>query len=227
MVMESVRKKFIQDPLLKEKIATYIENFLSRAWVANVDIQHSPIATKIYLEVANPKAVIERRRLVDLSDKLKMDLNVSNPQISVIEVKDPWLEPKIVAKRAALDIMRGGKVRPILFRLARSVMESNAVGIEIIADGKLGAKGARSKKLKVYVGFVPKAGDPANQVKYAHQSAITKHGIVGITVRIATEEIYERIMNKKQKKERAAEKQEVKVAPESHEKREENVKANR
>ena len=198
MVMESIRKKFVRSPLLKQRIVEYVDEFLSRTWVANVDIQHSPLATKIYLEVVNPRELFGRRRrkITELTEKLKKDLGIENPQISVSEVKNPWLEPKIVAKKAALGIMRGRKVRAVLFRLAKQIMSNGAMGVEIIADGKLGAKGARSRKIKVYSGFVPKAGDPANKVKKSHYKAVTKYGIIGITVRIATKELYEEALKK-------------------------------
>ena len=192
MVMESIRKKFVESPLLKQRIAEYVDKFLSRTWVANVDIQHSPLSTKIYLEVVNPRELLGRRnrKIVELTESLKRDLAIENPQIIVNEVKNPWLEPRIVAKKAALGIMRGKKVRAVLFRLAKQVINNEAMGVEIIADGKLGAKGARSRKIKVYSGFVPKAGDPANKVKQSHYRAVTKYGVIGITVRIATKDLY-------------------------------------
>ena len=194
MVMESIRKKFISSPLLKQRIAEYVDKYLARTWVANVEIQHSPLATKIYLEVVNPRDLFGRRnrKVAGLTEGLKKDLGVENPQIVVVEVKNPWLEPKIIAKKAALGITRGRKVRAVLFRLAKQIMDNGAMGVEIVADGKLGAKGARSRKIKVYSGFVPKAGDPANKVKKSHYRAVTKYGIIGITVRIATKDLYEK-----------------------------------
>ncbi len=207
MVMESIRKKFIEGPLLKQKIAEYVDKFLSRSWIADVDIQYSPLSTKIYLYVVNPRDLLGRRsrKIHNLTEKLKSDLKIENPQINVVEVKNAWLEPKIIAKKAALGIMRGRKVRAVLFRLANQVIQNGAMGIEIIADGKLGAKGARSRKIKVYYGFVPKAGDPANKVKKAHYNAVTKYGIIGITVRIATEDLYAPFKKKEEKEEKSKE----------------------
>ena len=205
MVMQSTRQKFIEEPLLKRKIVEYVSNFLNRSWIANVEIQYSPLGTKIFLEVADPKSLLGRkgRKLELLTKMLKKDLNIKNPQISVIEVKEPFLQPRIVAKKVALGIMRGGKVRAVLYRALRQVMASGAIGVEIIADGKLGAKGARSRKLKVYAGFVPKAGDPANNVRTAHYDAVTKYGIIGITVRIATKDLYlpDKVKKEEEKKE--------------------------
>ncbi len=216
MVMDSIRKKFIESPLLKQRIGEYVDKFLSRVWVANVDIQHSPLATKIYLEVVNPRTLLGRRnrKIEELKRALRRDLGVENPQIIINEIKNPWLEPKIVAKKVALGIMRGRKVRALLFRLAKQVMaQEDAMGVEIIADGKLGAKGARSRKIKVYFGFVPKAGDPANKVRKAHLGTVTKYGVIGITVKIATKDLYAYIKGDKEEQREEEKAEEVSQPP--------------
>ncbi len=192
MVMQSTKKKFIDEPLLKAAISEFLEKELERTWIGDVKIQKSPVATRITIEVLDPRRVIGRkgRKLAKLVDMIKENFDVDNPQINVIEIKNPWLEPKIVAKRAARGIEMGYRVRGVLYRLLRNIMENGALGAEIIASGKLGAKGAKARKIKVYSGFVPKAGDPARHVKYYHYRALTKSGVIGITVRIAPPDIH-------------------------------------
>jgi ribosomal protein S3 len=77
------------------------------------------------------------------------------------------------------------KVRAVLHFLIHDIIRNGAVGAEIVASGKIGAKGARGKSLRVSVGYIPKAGEPARLVREAHVSANTKAGIIGVLVRIA------------------------------------------
>ncbi|MGB9719160.1 MAG: 30S ribosomal protein S3 [Candidatus Anstonellales archaeon] len=206
MVMESIEKKFVEEPILKYKVMKFLEENLDRAWIANVDIQKSPVATRINLEVLDPSKVIGKKgkRINELSGILQNEFKLENPQINVVEVKNQWLEPRIVAKKAARGIEMGKKVRAVLHRILRSVIENGAIGVEIVAKGKLGAKGAKARGLKVKAGFVPKAGEPSKAVKKAHYNAITKSGIIGINVMIAPPDIY--LPDKKIEKNETAEK---------------------
>jgi small subunit ribosomal protein S3 len=120
-----------------------------------------------------------------LTETLKREFQLENPQISVVEVRNPTLEPRLVAKKAAKYIEMGKKVRAVLHFLLKDIMRNGALGAEIVASGKIGAKGARSKRLRVANGYIPKAGEPARLVNEAHVSANTKSGIIGVLVRIA------------------------------------------
>ncbi|MCX6774262.1 MAG: 30S ribosomal protein S3 [Candidatus Micrarchaeota archaeon] len=192
MVMKSIRKKFIEEPVLKMKIIEFLEKYFSRVWIANIDIKRSPIETRIYLEVMDPRGFMNKRSRVisRAAEMLSKEFNIDNPKISLIEIRNPWLEPRIVARKAAKELEMGKKARAILYKLLNNIMQNGAVGAEIVALGKIGAKGAKSKKVKVYAGFVPKAGNPVKDVRTVHYATVTKSGVIGITVRIAPPGIY-------------------------------------
>ena len=101
-----------------------------------------------------------------------------------MEVRQPYLEPRMVAKKASKYIEMGKKVRAVLHFLLREVIRAGALGAEIVAGGKIGQKGAKSKKLRVVAGYIPTAGEPARLVKVAHLAVNTKSGVIGIMVRI-------------------------------------------
>jgi len=192
MVMKSIRKKFIEEPVLKMKIIEFLENYFSRVWIANIDIKRSPIETRIYLEVMDPRGFMNKRSRVisRAAEMLSKEFNIDNPKISLIEIRNAWLEPRIVARKAARELEMGKKARSILYKLLNNIMQNGAVGAEIIAMGKIGAKGAKSKKVKVYAGFVPKAGNPVKDVRTVNYAIVTKSGVIGIKVRIAPPGIY-------------------------------------
>ncbi len=180
------QEKLIEEPFSKYQVMKFLEKKLDRAGLASVDIQRTPLVTRITLEVTNPARIIGKKgRLInELTDTIKQEFKIENPQISVIEVREPFLEPRMVAKRAAKYIEMGKKVRAVLHYLLREVIRAGALGAEIVAAGKIGAKGARAKSLRVVAGYIPKAGEPARLIRVAHLAANTRSGVIGILVRI-------------------------------------------
>ncbi|MFH1221753.1 MAG: 30S ribosomal protein S3 [Candidatus Micrarchaeota archaeon] len=179
-------EKLIEEPLNRYRLVRYLEKKLDRAGLADVDIQRTPMVTRITLVVQNPARIIGRqgRIINELTEEIKRLFKIDNPQISVVEVQEPFLEPMLVGKRATKHIEMGKKVRAILHFLLREIMNAGAIGAEIVAAGKIGAKGARSKRLRVMAGYIPKAGEPMWLVKEAHINANTKSGVIGVLVRI-------------------------------------------
>lgn len=178
-------KKFIEEPILQYQIMKFLEKELDRTDLANIDIQRTPVVTRITLEVLNPGRIIGKRGGIinKLTEMLQTQFNINNPQISVIEVKNPLLEPRIVGRKAAKMFEMGKKVRAVLHYLMREIMAAGAIGAEIVVSGAM-TKGARAKRMSVAAGFIPKAGEPSRFVKEAHITSVTKVGAIGIFVRI-------------------------------------------
>jgi Ribosomal protein S3, C-terminal domain. len=57
--------------------------------------------------------------------------------------------------------------RRLLHSMIKEVMNNGALGAEIVATGKLAAKGARSKQMKIRLGYLPKAGNVTKLVDEA------------------------------------------------------------
>ncbi len=180
------QEKLIEEPFSKYQIMKFLEKKLDRAGLANVDIQRTPLVTRITLEVTNPARIIGRKgRLInELTATIKEEFKIDNPQVSVVEVREPFLEPRMVAKRAARYIEMGKKVRAVLHYMLREIIKAGALGAEIVAAGKIGAKGARAKSLRVVAGYIPKAGEPTRLIRTAHINANTRSGVIGVLVRI-------------------------------------------
>ena len=180
------QEKLIEEPFGKYQLMKFLEKRLDRAGLAHVDIQRTPLVTRITLEVTNPARIIGKKgRLInELTATIKEEFGIENPQISVMEVRDPFLEPRLVARRAARYIEMGKKVRAVLHYMLREIIRAGALGAEIVASGKIGAKGARGKRLRVVAGYIPKAGEPARLIRVAHINANTRSGVIGVLVRI-------------------------------------------
>lgn len=180
------QEKFIEDAITRYRVSKFLETELDRAGFSRVGIQRTPMVTRIAVEVTNPGRVIGKRgkSIQDLTDAIHNKFKIENPQISVVESTNQNLEPRLVAKKICRFIEMGKKIRAILHANLRDVMRSGALGAEIVASGKIAAKGGRSKTFRVMAGYIPKAGEPARLVAVAHVTAYPKSGAIGVLVRI-------------------------------------------
>lgn len=179
-------RKFIEDLKVKYNILRFMEKSLSRAGLSRVEIQKTPVITRITPYVTNPGRVIGRggETIDALTDAMKKKFHLENPQISVAEVANPKLEPRLVARQLVASLERGINPRRLIHSAAREIMEQGALGVEIIAKGKLASKGARAKKMKVRLGYLPKSGFAVSFLSEAKIAAYPKYGAIGVTVRL-------------------------------------------
>jgi small subunit ribosomal protein S3 len=181
-----VERKFIEDAMVKHEISKYLEKTLSRAGFSKVEIQKTPVITRITAYVTNPGRVIGRggATIDAITQEIKTKFKIDNPQISVAEVKNEMLEPRLVARHIAGALERGANARSLLHSTLKTIIDNGALGAEIVATGKLAAKGAKARQIKVRFGYIPKAGDTVKLVDIAHVASYPKYGAIGILVRI-------------------------------------------
>lgn len=181
-----IERKFLEDSIIKYRISQYLEKQLSRAGFSRVEIQKTPMLTRITVYVTTPGRVIGRggETINTLTETLKTKFHIENPQISVSEVANQRLEPRLVGKYIANSLERGANARSLLHSVLRDIMMEGALGAEIVATGKLAAKGAKTRQIKLRLGYLPKAGDTTKFVDTAHITALPKYGAIGIKVSI-------------------------------------------
>ncbi len=186
MISMVIERKFIDDLTIKHNISKFLEKRLSRAGFSRVDIQKTPMITRITVFVTNPGKVIGRggETIDALTENMKKRFNIDNPQISVSEVRNEKLEPRLVARYLANSLERGVNARRLLHSTIREIMDNGAMGAEIIATGKLAAKGAKAKQIKIRLGYLPKAGHVTSLIDEAKVASYPKYGAIGIKVRI-------------------------------------------
>ena len=182
----AVEKKFIESAIERYRISCFLEKELERAGFSKVDIQRTPMVTRIAVEVTNPGRVIGKKGMSihDLTSAVQSEFKIDNPQISVIEVTKPDLEPRLVARKVVKLIEMGKNTRRILHGALKTIMDAGALGAEIVASGKISSKGGRAKSLRVTAGYLPKAGEPSRLVDKALVTAYPKSGAIGVLVSI-------------------------------------------
>ena len=181
----SVVKRIIKDSIERVKVDELLAEEYEQAGYGGIQLTKTPLGAQINLFAMRPGRVIGKRgrAIKEASAKLEEQLGLPNPQITVIEVEVPELNPLIMASRVANALERGVHFRRSVFWSLNRIMESGALGCEIILKGPL--RSARSRFEKVVEGYVPKSGDPAlKHVKKATIHVKMKRGVLGVTVHI-------------------------------------------
>jgi len=181
----SVVKRIIKDSIERVKVDELLAEEYEQAGYGGIQLTKTPLGAQINLFAMRPGRVIGKRgrAIKEASAKLEEQLGLPNPQITVIEVEVPELNPLIMASRVANALERGVHFRRSVFWSLNRIMESGALGCEIILKGPL--RSARSRFEKVVEGYVPKSGDPAlRNVKSATIHVKMKRGVLGVTVNI-------------------------------------------
>ncbi len=181
-----IERKFIEDSIVKYNISKFLGGELSRAGFSRIEIQKTPIITRITVYVLNPGRVIGRggKTIDGITETIKDKFKVENPQINVMEVENKMLEPLLVAKSITERLERGMNARRVIQQSLKEIISNGALGAEIIARGKLAAKGAKKRSIRKSLGYIPKAGDVTELVRVSHATAYPKYGAIGVKVRI-------------------------------------------
>ncbi len=186
MVAEIIRK--IVDWKKKETlIDIFLKDYLRGKYVSKVELYPVPLGEKVVIYTARPRAVAGKanERLSEIAQVLKDKFGLSNPQIEVRSVDNPWLDAQIVAERVAMMLERLGTkaFKMIGYRTIQRVMEAGARGVEIRMTGKI--PGQRSNSWKFYTGYMKKSGEVNKKgVRKAIAIAKLPAGVVGVKVSI-------------------------------------------
>jgi small subunit ribosomal protein S3 len=182
----SAVKNVIKSNYRNMELDEFLSQALRDAGYGYVDVQKTPIGTRITLYVTRPGLVIGRKGtgIKDLTNKVEQKFGLSSPQISVMEVAVPELNPKIMCNRIAQLIERGTAFRRAALWTINTVMNAGALGVEVSIAGKLRSERAHFEKHSA--GIIPKSGDVASRVvDIGITHVLTKMGLMGVQLRIA------------------------------------------
>jgi small subunit ribosomal protein S3 len=182
----SAVKNVMKNNYRNMELDEYLSATLKEAGYGGADVQKTPIGTRITLYVTRPGLVIGRKGvgIKDVTSKLESKFGLANPQISVMEVQVPELNPKIMCNRIAQLIERGTAFRRACLWTINTISNAGALGAEVTISGKLRSERAHFEKHTV--GVLPKSGDVSDKVvKVGITHVLSKMGLMGIQLRIA------------------------------------------
>ncbi|ELY54356.1 30S ribosomal protein S3P [Natronococcus amylolyticus DSM 10524] len=177
--------QFIENGLQRSQIDEFFEEELGRAGYGGMDVAKTPMGTQIVLKAEKPGMVIGKggENIRKVTTALEEKFNLEDPQIDVQEVDEPDLNARIVADRLANALERGWYFRKAGHTTIDRIMDSGALGAEIVLSGKV--TGARSRVEKFNRGYIKHNGEPAEEVvDHGQGVAVMKLGTIGVDVKI-------------------------------------------
>lgn len=176
---------FIQKAKENIGLEEFIRSQFKQAKCGKIEVQHTPIVTRIIIYTTTPGLVIGAggERIRETTEQLKQKFSIENPQIDVQKIDNPDADPHIIAQNIANALETGVNYKRLGNFYVEKIMEAGAVGCEIVFSGKM--SGQRSRKERFTEGYLKKAGDPAlKDVIKGFAVANPRLGNIGITVKI-------------------------------------------
>ncbi len=176
---------FIEEGLRRSQIDEFFAEELGRAGYGGMEMAPTPMGIQIVLKAEKPGMVIGKggKNIRKITTELETRFDMDDPQIDVQEVDEPDLNARVVADKLANALERGWYFRRAGHTTIDRIMESGALGAEIVLSGKV--TGARSRVEKFNRGYIKHNGQPAADVVDEGQAvAVMQLGTIGVTVKI-------------------------------------------
>ena len=209
-------RKFVKENAKRSLIKKFLLSEITGAGFGGMDIQRTPLGTRINILVERPGMVIGKggSKIKQLTEDIKNKFDVDNPQIEIQEAgAGASLNAQIMAEKLAEALQRGWHFRRAGHSTVRRIMNAGAKGCQIIIAGKL--TGARHRTEKFTQGHVKYCGETAKEVMdVGYAAAKLKPGVLGVKVRIMRpdaklpDEIKLKYVEEKKKEEAKKEKEE-------------------
>jgi small subunit ribosomal protein S3 len=180
-----IQNYFVRENARKAEIDEFLSQELKRAGYSRVEMNKTPLGTRVVVYAAKPGLVIGRRgqSIRDLTKILEERFAVENPQISVAALESPELDPKVVASQIAMALQRGIHFRRAAYWALQRTIEAGALGVEINIRGKLTTDRARYEKYRA--GYLPAVGETIGRLlRKAVVDTQLKQGLFGISVKL-------------------------------------------
>jgi len=178
-------RKFVTENVRRVLLKEYMMKKVGRAGFGGLDIQRTPMGTRVTLVTERPGLVIGRRgeAIKSLTKDIEDVFKFSNPQIEVQEVHNPNLNAQIMAEKLANALERGWHFRRAGHSTVRRIMESGARGCQVMIAGKL--TGQRHRREKFRQGHIKYCGQAKlDYMEHGYAVAKLKAGVIGVTVQI-------------------------------------------
>ena len=176
IVTENIRRVLLKEHLIKKT---------ERAGFGGLDIQRTPLGTRVTLLAERPGLVIGRRgkAIKALTQDMVTKFDFDNPQIEVEEVRNPSSNAQIMADKLASALERGWHFRRAGHSTVRRIMEGGARGCQVTISGKLTGRRHRTEKFKQ--GHIKHCGEPKYIfMREGFAIAKVKLGVIGVKVLI-------------------------------------------
>ena len=179
-------RKFIRESTNRILIKEFLIKKVEGAGFGGMNIQRTPMGTRINIIVERPGMVIGKggNKIKEITSEIKDKFNVDNPQIEIQEAgSKASLNAQIMAEKLAEALERGWHFRRAGHSTVRRIMNAGARGCQVVIAGKL--TGARHRTEKFTEGHIKYCGETARDVMLrGFAIAKLKAGVLGVKVSI-------------------------------------------
>ena len=177
--------KFLKKMIRMSEVEGFLGEEFKRAGYSHSTIRRTPMGMRILVFASKPGLIIGRggSKIKEMTTKLEKQFGFENPQLDVQQVESPDLDANIVAGEIARALEMNISHKRIGNVMVKRIMESGAVGVEILMSGKMGS--AKARRDRFTEGYLKHCGDIAQEmVDSAQATANMKAGTIGIKVKI-------------------------------------------
>lgn len=189
LLMEDVKiRDFIEDYYAKLS-ASAADKRKADPQISRIEIERTNNRLTIIIRTAHPGVVIgqDGKSIEGLKKKIVKMTNVKNVQINVVEIANPNLDARLVARWIANELENRKSFRATQKKAIQNTMRAGAKGIKTSVSGRLaGADIARTEGYSE--GVVPLHTLRSN-IDYAWEEAATTYGRLGVKVWICRGEV--------------------------------------
>lgn len=157
--------------------------------ISRIEIERTQNRMTIIIRTAHPGVVIgqDGKSIEGLKKQLQKMINVKNLQINVVEVANPNLDAKLVARWIANELEQRKSFRATQKKAIQNTMRSGAKGIKTAVSGRLG--GADIARTEGYSEGIVPLHTLRSDIDYAIEEAATTYGKLGVKVWICRGEV--------------------------------------
>merc|ERR1712010_107097 len=183
----SKKRKFVADGVFNAELNELLIRELAEDGYSGVEIRQTPARHEIIIRATRTRNVLgeKGRRIRELTSVVQKRFNFAPGSVDLFceKVVNRGLCAVAQAESLRFKLLGGLAVRRACYGVLRFIMESGALGCEVIVSGKLRAQ--RVKSMKFSDGYMIKAGIPCrNFIDSAVRHVLLRQGVLGIKVNI-------------------------------------------
>ena len=166
------------------EVRDYLRKKLVQASVSRIQIERTARAAYIVIHTARPGIVIGKKgedvEALRREIAKRTKLSINNVKISIVEIRKPEIDARLVANSVAQQLERRVMFRRALKRAVQNALRFGAAGVKICVAGRLnGTEIARTEWY--HEGRVPLHTLSAD-IDYGLAEANTTYGVIGVKV---------------------------------------------
>merc|ERR1712230_213709 len=182
----SKKRKFVADGVFNAELNELLIRELAEDGYSGVEIRQTPARHEIIIRATRTQNVLgeKGRRIRELTSVVQKRFNFAPGSVELYaeKVLNRGLCAVAQAESLRYKLLGGLAVRRACYGVLRFIMESGALGCEVIVSGKLRAQ--RAKAMKFSDGYMIKAGNPCRDFIDTAVRHLLRQGVLGIKVNI-------------------------------------------